>query len=87
MITAAALAIASWSQSTRSPSWFDWRRSSLSRSALARCVHRGLDVGQRLAAVNPRFALAEQVEIGSVEDKDGSVICAWPWTFLSALCQ
>src|SRR5271165_1470775 len=30
----------------------------------------GLDLGERLAAVNVRLALAEQVEIGTVQDAD-----------------
>ena len=37
-----------------------------------------LDVGQRLAAVNLRLALAEQIEIGAVQDGDDGLTAILP---------
>jgi hypothetical protein len=38
----------------------------------------GFDVGERLAAINLRLALAEQVEIGTVQDNDNRAHGASP---------
>ena len=67
MMTAAALAIASCSQSTSTPSWFDWRMSSRELERLGALLEHLADVGQGLGAVNARLAGAEQVEVRTVQ--------------------
>jgi hypothetical protein len=54
--------------SISSPSWFDWKNSSAGRPELR--AQRLLQVGQGGVPVDLGLALAQPVEVGSVEDRD-----------------
>ena len=70
MTMPAARPRASWIQSMISYSRLLWWNSMSSPSSRAERAAVRLDVGQRLAPVDFRLALAEQVEVGPVQDDD-----------------
>ena len=59
-----------WMKSMSAPSWFDWNASTLTFQPSAGLADHRLDLGQRRAAVDLRLALAEQVQVGTVDQQD-----------------
>ncbi len=66
---------ASWMASISAPSWLDWRMRSSAPRLRRGALERRVDLGQRRAAVDPRLARAEQVQVGAVEDEDAGHGC------------
>ena len=58
------------SRSMSAPSWFDWKKSTSRPSSAARAADPGVDLVERLVAVDLGLARAEQVEVRALEDED-----------------
>ena len=53
------------------PSWFDWKKSTSSPSSAARVGDPGVDLVERLVAVDLRLARPDEVEVRALEDEHG----------------
>ena len=60
---------APWIASTSSPSWLRWKASTVEPVLVRHPLGRGDVVGERRRAVDLRLALAEQVEVGPVQQQ------------------
>ncbi len=57
---------------------FDWKSTIVTSRSAAYAAQVGEDLRQRVVAVHVRLSRAEQVEVWSVEDENGSG--HWMWT-------
>ena len=59
-----------WSRSISAPSWFDWKKSTVEAELRRPGRDLGVDVVERVVAVDLRLARAEQVQVRALEDED-----------------